>query len=106
MSNVVGMEVNNRQGNRLGTIHDVAIERDGSVAYAVISYGGFLGMGDNHVAVPWDRLSMDRERESLLLDVTEQQLEQAQQQQRFGERREDAWPNRVDWPFGAGGANR
>jgi sporulation protein YlmC with PRC-barrel domain len=95
MSNVVGMDVHNKQNDRLGRIEDVVIARDGSVSYAVISYGGFLGMGDNQVAVPWDRLTIDPERESAMLDVTEEQLQRAP---RFEHR--DNWPSKVDWPFG------
>lgn len=95
MSNVVGMEVRNSQNEQIGRIEDLAIGRDGSVSYAVISYGGFLGMGDNRVAVPWDRLTINAERESARLDVTEEQLERAP---RFEDR--DNWPARVDWPFG------
>jgi sporulation protein YlmC with PRC-barrel domain len=100
VSNILGMDVTDRRGERLGTIDELAIARDGAVSYAVIAYGGFLGIGDSHIAVPWDRMEFDEQRESLRLDVTEQQFEQARDQQRFGERRGEAWPARVDWPFG------
>jgi sporulation protein YlmC with PRC-barrel domain len=96
MSNVIGMDVHNRQGERLGRIDDVVIKRDGSLNYAVIAYGGFLGIGDNHVAVPFDRLTFDAERQGAVLDVTRERLEGAP---RF-EYREGNWPNRVDWHFG------
>jgi sporulation protein YlmC with PRC-barrel domain len=96
MSNVIGMDVHNRQGERLGRIDDVTLNRDGSLNYAVIAYGGFLGIGDNHVAVPFDRLTFDAERQGAVLDVTRDSLEAAP---RF-EYRDGTWPNRVDWPFG------
>jgi hypothetical protein len=40
----------------LGRVDDVALSHDGSVSYAVIAHGGFLGIGENSVAVPFDRL--------------------------------------------------
>lgn len=95
LSNVIGMDVHNKQGEQLGRIDDVVIQRDGSLAYAVIAHGGFLGMGDNYVAVPWDRLTLDAERQGAVLDVNRQQLDGAK---RF-EYRNETWPERVDWPF-------
>jgi sporulation protein YlmC with PRC-barrel domain len=94
MSNVTGMDVHNKQGERLGQIDDVVIQRDGSLSYAVIAHGGFLGIGDNYVAVPWDRLNFDAQRQALVLDVTRQQLGTARAFERG-----DRWPNRVEWPF-------
>lgn len=94
MSNVIGMDVENKQGERLGRIDDVAIRPDGSVSYAVIAHGGFLGMGDEYIAVPWNRLNLEAQRQNAVLDVTEEQLRQA----KSFEHREQ-WPARVDWPF-------
>jgi sporulation protein YlmC with PRC-barrel domain len=95
MSNIVGMDVHNKQGERLGRIDDVAIARDASLSYAVIAHGGFLGVGDNYVAVPWDRLTLDAQRQAAVLDTTREQLDKAR---RFEHR--ERWPARVDWPFG------
>jgi sporulation protein YlmC with PRC-barrel domain len=95
MSRIIGMDVRNQQGERLGQIDDIALNPDGSIAYAVVAHGGFLGMGHNYVAVPWDRMTFDRQQERITLDVTQQQLENA----RSFEYR-DRWPDRVDWPFG------
>jgi sporulation protein YlmC with PRC-barrel domain len=98
VSRIVGTDVHNQQGERLGQIEDLTLQRDGSINYAVISYGGFLGMGGNQIAVPWDRLQVNAQQERIVLNVTQQQLEQAP---RF-EHRDGRWPTRVDWPFGAG----
>jgi sporulation protein YlmC with PRC-barrel domain len=102
MSTVIGMDVHNRQGERLGRIDDVTLNRDGSLNYAVIAYGGFLGIGDNHVAVPFERLAFDAERQGAVLDVTRENLEGAP---RF-EFRNDTWPNRAEWPFGTADRDR
>ena len=65
------------------------------MSYAVIAHGGFLGVGDNYIAVPWDRLTMDVQPEAAILDVTQQQLEGARSFNYL-----EAWPAKVDWPFG------
>jgi sporulation protein YlmC with PRC-barrel domain len=97
MSNLIGMDVHNNQGERLGSIDDIAIRRDGSLGYAVIAHGGFMGFGDNYVAVPWDRLKLDAQRQGAVLDTNREQFERAQ---RFEYRdRGETWPERVDWPF-------
>jgi sporulation protein YlmC with PRC-barrel domain len=97
MSNLIGMDVHNNQGERLGTIDDIAIRRDGSLGYAVVAHGGFMGFGDNYVAVPWDRLKLDAQRQGAVLDINRDQFERAQ---RFEYRdRGETWPERVDWPF-------
>lgn len=94
VSRIIGMDVRNQQGERLGEIDDIALERDGSIAYAVIAHGGFLGMGHTYVAVPWDRVNLDTQREQVMLNVTQQQLEGARQFEHA-----ERWPTRVDWPF-------
>jgi sporulation protein YlmC with PRC-barrel domain len=94
LSNIIGMDVHNRQGERLGRIDEIVLNRDGSVNYAVIAHGGFLGIGDNHVAVPWDRLTLDAERQGAVMDTTREQLEHAP---RF-DYRSDSWPATVTWP--------
>ncbi|MDK2890735.1 MAG: hypothetical protein PWR21_1367 [Methanoculleus sp.] len=49
------IKVRNPEGENLGDISDVAIDRDsGCVAYAVLSYGGILGFGEKHFAIPWE----------------------------------------------------
>jgi sporulation protein YlmC with PRC-barrel domain len=95
---LIGMDLHNQQGERLGQIDDITIKRDGSLGYVVIAHGGFLGMGHNYVAVPWERLQVNAQQERVVLNVTRQQLEQAP---RF-EHRDGRWPASVDWPFGTG----
>jgi sporulation protein YlmC with PRC-barrel domain len=50
---LIGADVKNPQGENLGKIEDLVLHSDGNVAYAVLSYGGVLGMGDKLFAVPW-----------------------------------------------------
>jgi sporulation protein YlmC with PRC-barrel domain len=102
MDRLIGMDVENRQGQRLGQINDAAVKRDGDVAYVVISRGGFLGIGGQLVAIPWDRLNVEPAQERVILDVTEEQFERA----RAFEPRDDRWPGEVDWPFTNGDRDR
>jgi sporulation protein YlmC with PRC-barrel domain len=52
---VEGTAVYNRQGEKLGSIHSVMIDKSsGKVAYAVMSFGGFLGIGDRYHPLPWN----------------------------------------------------
>src|SRR5262245_33318692 len=59
-SKVEGTNVYNRRGESLGSIYDVMIDkRSGNVAYAVMSFGGFLGMGERYHPLPWAVLDYD-----------------------------------------------
>lgn len=61
-SKVRGGAVVNEANERIGTIDDIIITRDGKESYAVLSVGGFLGMGDHLIAVPYSQLSMAENR--------------------------------------------
>lgn len=57
---VQGTAVYNAQGERLGSIEDVMIDKiTGKVAYAILSIGGFLGIGERHHPLPWNVLTYD-----------------------------------------------
>ncbi|WP_245215859.1 PRC-barrel domain-containing protein [Pararoseomonas baculiformis] len=75
---VEGTAVYNRAGDRLGTIEDVMIDKiSGRVAFAVMSFGGFLGMGENHHPLPWSVLTYDTAKGGYVVDLTREQLEGA-----------------------------
>lgn len=77
-SSLSGNDVKNPQGEQLGSIKDLMINlHDGSVAYAVLSFGGFLGMGDKLFAIPWDSISVDQENKCCVLNVPKERLENA-----------------------------
>ena len=57
---VEGTAVYNRQGERLGSVYNFMVDkRSGQVEYAVMSFGGFLGIGDSYHPLPWKRLKYD-----------------------------------------------
>ncbi|TAJ03436.1 MAG: PRC-barrel domain containing protein [Planctomycetota bacterium] len=83
-SELRGTNVVTPQGEKLGDLEEFAIDANGRVNYATLSVGGFLGMGDRHVAVPWDslRFSMggdDGDKKVITLSSTKEQLERAPQ---------------------------
>lgn len=103
ISRILGSEVRNTAGERIGSVEDLVLDRGGGVAYAVVSTGGFLGIGNRLHAVPWTLLGTHNEG-YLLLDMDRDRLRQAPS---FDAR---AWPNFNDerWTadnrryFGAG----
>jgi sporulation protein YlmC with PRC-barrel domain len=72
---VKGTSVYNAAGEDLGTIHDVMIDkRSGRVAYAVMSFGGFLGMGEKYHPLPWNMLTYDEDKGGYNIDLSAEQL--------------------------------
>lgn len=77
-SRVEGTEVFNSAGERLGYVEDVVIgKRDGQVKYAVMAFGGFLGIGESHHPLPWDVLDYEETHGGYVVDMTREQLEGA-----------------------------
>ncbi len=75
---VNGTSVYGRSGERLGSVHDLIIDKvTGRVAYAIMSFGGFLGMGEHYHPLPWESLSYDTALGGYAVDVTREQLEGA-----------------------------
>jgi sporulation protein YlmC with PRC-barrel domain len=88
---LTGDKVVNRQKEDLGTIEHLMIDVEkGCVAYAVLSFGGFLGMGDKLFAIPWSALRVDTIEKQLILDVDRKRLESAPGFDK------DHWPNMAD----------
>src|SRR2546421_2036070 len=72
---VEGTPVRRTSGEKVGTIERLMIDKlSGSVAYAVLSFGGFLGMGQKHVPIPWARLRYDRPLGAYQLDLSREEL--------------------------------
>jgi len=70
--------VRGSDGEDLGKIEELMLDtRSGEVEYAVLSFGGFLGMGDKLFAIPWQMLSLDTDREEMVLPVDKKVLEDA-----------------------------
>jgi sporulation protein YlmC with PRC-barrel domain len=79
-SEIKGSTVRNRQREEIGEIDEMLIDPDsGRVRFAILSVGGFLGLGSTRVAVPWSALEISRQggRVSYVLDATKERLEKA-----------------------------
>ena len=87
-SSLIGDDVRNPEGEDLGKLEEIMIDVDtGQVGYAVVSFGGFLGMGDKLFAVPWRTLRIDTDEHELVLDLPREVLENAPGMDR------DEWPS-------------
>jgi sporulation protein YlmC with PRC-barrel domain len=88
---LIGDSVVNLQEETLGDIKEIMLDmRSGQVAYAVLSFGGFLGMGEKLFAVPWQALRLDTVNKCFVLDADKAKLQNAPG---FDP---DAWPDMSD----------
>lgn len=75
---VSGTDVYGAGDEKIGKIESVMIDkRSGRVAYAVMSFGGFLGIGEDHYAVPWQALEYDESLDGYRTQITKEQVEGA-----------------------------
>jgi hypothetical protein len=75
---VEGTAVYNRAGEKLGSIHTLMIDKtSGKVAYAVMSFGGFLGIGDRYHPLPWSVLDYETSQGGYVVDLDRSKLEGA-----------------------------
>ena len=75
---VAGTEVYNTAGEHLGSIYDVMLDKaTGKVAYAIMSFGGFLGLGEKYHPIPWSMLDYDVEKGGYVVPLTREKLEAA-----------------------------
>ena len=75
---VEGTAIYNLRGDRLGYVQDIMLHKQsGRVAYAVVSVGGFLGIGERYHPIPWSLLSYDTARNGYVLPIERRRLEEA-----------------------------
>jgi sporulation protein YlmC with PRC-barrel domain len=75
---LIGEDVYNQNDEELGDIKELMLDmQTGEVAYAVLSFGGIVGIGEKLFAVPWERLSLDTVNKRFLLDVDKETLKNA-----------------------------
>ena len=75
---VEGTPVYNPKGERLGKVHHLMIDKyTGQVAYAVMSFGGFLGLGESYHPLPWKVLTYDTRLEGYVIDLDRERLKNA-----------------------------
>lgn len=92
---MIGDPVRNRAGEDLGKIEELMVDiNSGRVNYAVLSFGGFLGLGSKLFAIPWQSLSLDTENKCFYLNVDKELLKEAPGFDK------DNWPNFADRKWG------
>ncbi len=95
-STLAGDKVVDTAGEKLGKLEDLMIDLDrGTIAYAVLSVGGVLGMGDKLFAIPWSSFRVDTVEKQLVLNVDKSVLDSAPGFDK------DHWPNFADLTWGA-----
>jgi sporulation protein YlmC with PRC-barrel domain len=77
-SKIIGEGIKNPQGEDLGKIEDIMLDLNtGRIGYAILSFGGFLGVGNKLFAIPWSILKTDPDEENFILDVPKEMLKNA-----------------------------
>jgi osmotically-inducible protein OsmY len=92
-SSVIGSSVKDLSDKDAGKIEDLLVDHRGHVHFAVVSFGGFLGLGDKLYAVPWDAVIVDPEKRTVYLDVKKESLEHAPSftADKYPDRNDRAW---------------
>lgn len=94
-SSIIGDAVENTAGETLGKIEELMIDvEQGRIAYAVLSFGGFLGLGDKLFAIPWNSLRASSTEHKFILDADKTTLEAAPGFDK------DNWPDMADASWG------
>lgn len=90
-SSLAGDDVYGPKGEKLGCVKEIMLDtRAGKISYVVLSFGGFLSIGEKLFAVPWGALTVDTENKRLVMDTNEERLKEAPG---FDT---DNWPNMAD----------
>lgn len=95
-STIIGDVVENTSGERLGKIEELMIDvEQGRIAYAVLSFGGFMGVGDKLFAIPWNALRVNTQEHKFVLEADKNTLEAAPGFDK------DNWPDMADQNWGS-----
>lgn len=77
-SKVQGTEVFNASGESIGHVEDVVLDKmSDRILFAVVGFGGFLGIGEKYHPLPWSELDYDEDRGGYVVSLTREQLERA-----------------------------
>lgn len=94
---LIGDSVVNAEDENLGEIKEIMLDTlSGQVAYVVLAFGGFLGLGEKLFAVPWQALHLDTENKRMVLNVDKERLKEAPGFTK------DAWPDMSDLAWANG----
>ncbi len=98
VSQVIGMNVTDHANHKLGSVNDMIVNQDGRILFVILSHGGFLGIGDKLVPIPWNSLkangAVDTDKNALVINMTKEQMEKAPNFE------SKTWPNFGDSEWG------
>jgi sporulation protein YlmC with PRC-barrel domain len=78
VSKVLGTKVQNPAGQKIGKVEDIVLDKETNhIMFAVLSFGGFVGVGEKYYPVPWSALDYDENQSAYVVDYTKEQLEGA-----------------------------
>ena len=72
---LIGQDIENASGETVGEVESVVIDGAGNVKYVIAGVGGFLGLGEKHVALLWDELTISENGDKVMANVTKEQLQ-------------------------------
>jgi hypothetical protein len=99
---IIGSDLRNLQNEYLGEIDDVLIATGGKGSgYAIVSHGGFLGLGEKQIAVPLSKLRITEDKDVFVLDASKEAMDKAPsfERDKFGHVANDAWRVKNDEYF-------
>ncbi|PJD94316.1 MAG: photosystem reaction center subunit H [Legionella sp.] len=89
---IIGKEVKSPSLESVGEIKEIVLDKlSGQTRYVVLSFGGFLGLGESYFAFPWKSISYNREEECFILNVDKSKLKKE-----YGFDK-DHWPDMASW---------
>ena len=103
MHTLIGDDVYNTEGEKLGDIKELMLNvHEGKISYAVLSFGGFLGMGDKLFAVPWTALTLDTDNKRFVLNVDKDRMKNAPgfDKSKWPDMASQEWAKEIDGYYG------
>jgi len=77
-TSVINTTVKDRDGNKLGDVEDIVLDKlSNNIMFAVLSFGGFLGIGEKYHPLPWELLDYDEDDDAYVVELTKEQLQAA-----------------------------
>jgi len=78
-STITGQNVVNAAGENIGNVKEIMVDtKHGRISYAVLSFGGFLGLGDKLFAIPFDAMALDEPNNRFVVDIPKETLQNAE----------------------------
>ncbi|KTD56471.1 PRC-barrel domain-containing protein [Legionella shakespearei] len=102
---VIGVNVENIQNESLGKVEAIMLDKtSGQVAYVVLSYGGFLGMGDKLFALPWSIFSYDASEDCFKIPLDKEKLKNSPgfDKDHWPDMSNTTWRNSINTYYGSG----